>query len=46
MHKNAYGKKQHHFWGKTTLIPRRGSVAVCGKRPFDGKGASTQAMPQ
>ena len=22
MHKNAYGKKQHHFWEKTTLHPR------------------------
>jgi hypothetical protein len=23
MHLNAYGKKQHHFREKTTLIPRR-----------------------
>jgi hypothetical protein len=22
MHWNAYGKKLHHFWEKTTLIPR------------------------
>jgi hypothetical protein len=24
MHLNAYGKKQHHFREKTTLIPGRG----------------------
>ena len=35
MHKNAYGKNQHHFREKTTTIPARRSKAsgeVIGRR--------------
>jgi hypothetical protein len=28
MHWNAYGKKLHHFWEKTTLIPQTVSITV------------------
>ena len=28
MHLNAYGKKLHHFWEKTTLIPRKVTEAI------------------
>jgi hypothetical protein len=31
MHKNAYGKKQHHFWEKTTPDPAAKAPAKAGK---------------
>ena len=52
MHLNAYGKKQHHIWGKTTLIPSLRQCIVhcvwCGivelrTRPYE-RGAATPCI--
>ena len=32
MHLNAYGKKLHHFWEKTTLIPAGGCMEAVSRR--------------
>jgi hypothetical protein len=32
MHLNAYGKKQHHFREKTTLIPAGAAAALLGRK--------------
>ena len=42
MHKNAYGKKLHHFRGKTTLIPARARARFCH---FRLKSTSSRLSP-
>ena len=38
MHKNAYGKNQHHFREKTTTIPHKGLLSPeIAKMPSDGR---------